>query len=780
MHICFNNPLAMATVEASWLTQGGINVATYHKGCGDESSGKRSFFHATQPSINLAGMCIVVSVTPIQESDALDSGVMTWGTYKDPQQRKRSPTKGHVRVTKPADSFNGGRPDSPAARNVSDKYASNVTMDVALNPWALKNFFNSSDIDTTHMGEKIDPMNFVDMEDLEVPEPPTNMTRRSTTRLRTERTKRTTTEISKRSSNELSRRDIFSDIWNGLRDLGRVGDALIEIAVITAKLVLVPFGVPFDHTYHNDIKIHEYLRSNIGDRPPEIFGIKDGFKLASSDNYYNPNEFHWTVQCAKCGVHVNIDIDGRLAFSIKNGITEGSISFINNDPLTLDAQFGISADASVSGSKGKSKTIKSKKTKDLKSIPFGGLSIPGILNLGPQVTFGVAVGLEAAGKVEILVGGIVSIGAGHAIASLKGKNEVKGFEPKFDPVFRAKGEFSLTGDIGLPVALEVGLTVLDGKFKKTVGLVNTPSVYVKATASLELQAREESMDLQTREESTCKNGVQLKVGAKNRIHVAGFDVFEYEIANIPIFEKDLGCVNADGFNPGAEKPAKGLIKKVTDESGDSGAGKPYIADATRNFKKVEGAQGFKIVMAADSGSIMVTGTNGGLYLVGKDKGYDVSAPWGTLDTEAKPLTLDVFGRVLSYKLLKSYDKSDLLGQHAPMLADLMVSDPKSVPVGYKATAMKELETSQSRKTYGIPLVYDNALKAVTKPIYYPTACKTPLGTIIIATREIITKDGNVQSMWSPQSRFGPKMDRELMDHYGLYRKECKTIQLIAN
>lgn len=225
----------------------------------------------------------------------------------------------------------------------------------------------------------------------------------------------------------------------------KIGDALIEIAIISAKLVLVRFGVPFDHTYHNDIRINRYLHSDVGDRPPEIFGIKDGLTLASSGNYYNPKEDHWTVQCAKCGVHVNIDIDGRLAFSIQNGITEGSISFINNDPLTLDAQFGISADASESASKSKKKTIKPKKTKDLKSLPLGGLAIPGILNLGPQVTFGVAIGLEAAGKVEILVGGSVSIGEGRAIASLKGENEIKGFETRFDPVFSVKGEFSLTG-----------------------------------------------------------------------------------------------------------------------------------------------------------------------------------------------------------------------------------------------------------------------------------------------------------------------------------------------
>jgi hypothetical protein len=145
--------------------------------------------------------------------------------------------------------------------------------------------------------------------------------------------------------------------------------------------------------------------------------------------------------------------------------------------------------------------------------------------------------------------------------------------------------------------------------------------------------------------------------------------------------------SADGFNAGAEKPADGLIKKVTDKSGDSGAGTPYIADATRNFKKIEGTQGFKILMAADGGSIVVSGTNGGLYLVDKDKGYDVSAPWGTLDTKAKPLTLDVFGRVLSYKLLKTLDKRDSLGKDAPMLADLMVSEPQDVPVGYKATSV---------------------------------------------------------------------------------------------
>ena len=81
-------------------------------------------------------------------------------------------------------------------------------------------------------------------------------------------------------------------------------------------------------------------------------------------------------------------------------------------------------------------------------------------------------------------------------------------------------------------------------------------------------------------------------------------------------------------------------------------------------------------MATDAGTIMVSGTNGGLFLVEKDKGYDVSAPWGTLDTKANPLTLDIFGRVLAYKLLKASDKKERLGTNAPIVADLMVLEPQ--------------------------------------------------------------------------------------------------------
>lgn len=61
--------------------------------------------------------------------------------------------------------------------------------------------------------------------------------------------------------------------------------------------------------------------------------------------------------------------------------------------------------------------------------------------------------------------------------------------------------------------------------------------------------------------------------------------------------------------------------------------------------------------------------------------------------------------------------------------------------------------SKSQKIYGIPMAYQTFLSNFVKPMYYPTACKTPFGTILIATCEIITREGKVQSVWASQWRW---------------------------
>ncbi|KAJ5752253.1 hypothetical protein N7520_009170 [Penicillium odoratum] len=232
----------------------------------------------------------------------------------------------------------------------------------------------------------------------------------------------------------------------------------------------------------------------------------------------------------------------------------------------------------------------------------------------------------------------------------------------------------------------------------------------------------------------------------------------------------------DGFKSANKKEDKSLISQVNSKlGGDPNAEKPTLADATREFKKVDGAQGFRILMDAQGDTILVNGRNGALYLVGKDSGYDVSAPWGTLDTNENLLTLDVFGRTLSYKLLPSFEKRAQYSRDRPMLADLVVSDPKCVKFGYRATAIKQLEANEPTKRYGIPLVFEgdpNSKPPVKPPLYYPTACKTAQRLEVIATREIVLEDGKVQSALITGCenliKLAKEMRNELRDHYGVH------------
>jgi hypothetical protein len=73
------------------------------------------------------------------------------------------------------------------------------------------------------------------------------------------------------------------------------------------------------------------------------------------------------------------------------------------------------------------------------------------------------------------------------------------------------------------MAIEVGLGVLNDKFKKTVGLVIKPSVYGAATVSLNLPV-------------VCQ-GVLLSVGVKNRVYVQAIGLWDYDLRTNIIYEK---------------------------------------------------------------------------------------------------------------------------------------------------------------------------------------------------------------------------------------------------
>lgn len=204
---------------------------------------------------------------------------------------------------------------------------------------------------------------------------------------------------------------------------------MIEFAIITAKLVAVPFGVPFSHTYHNDFRFNSYAKGTASNRPPKIFGYGDGFGLASTGSAFS-------FQCAKCGVQGDFTVEGSLAFSLEKGITKGTVSLVNHDPLSIDAIFGITLEGQYD------KPVKDL-SQELLAVPLIPIAIPGIITLGPQISLSAAADLILNGKIELLLGGSLSVAPGTSVLSItdKSENKLVGLESKFTPIFKVWGIF---------------------------------------------------------------------------------------------------------------------------------------------------------------------------------------------------------------------------------------------------------------------------------------------------------------------------------------------------
>ena len=56
----------------------------------------------------------------------------------------------------------------------------------------------------------------------------------------------------------------------------------------------------------------------------------------------------------------------------------------------------------------------------------------------------------------------------------------RGFTPEFNKIFNASGEISVMASLGLPLSVGLGVEAPIIKFKKTVALIDTPSIGASA------------------------------------------------------------------------------------------------------------------------------------------------------------------------------------------------------------------------------------------------------------------------------------------------------------
>lgn len=183
-----------------------------------------------------------------------------------------------------------------------------------------------------------------------------------------------------------------------------------------------------------------------------------------------------SAYCVGCGANGQVTLSGSVSFSIANGFTSGAMSAKGN--LHGVAQVGVTANI-----------VKSFDLKEqvIAQAALSDLVLGGVLTIGPAVKLsaGANLGFEASGS---LLAGVTldwpSISATVDIINA-GNTKIDGFRPDVTPAFQAEGSVTASVTPYVKVALEFTFGLLQGRFSRSVALIDQPSITATANVAVE-------------------------------------------------------------------------------------------------------------------------------------------------------------------------------------------------------------------------------------------------------------------------------------------------------
>ncbi|KAF2149140.1 hypothetical protein K461DRAFT_324547 [Myriangium duriaei CBS 260.36] len=184
------------------------------------------------------------------------------------------------------------------------------------------------------------------------------------------------------------------------------------------------------------------------------------YKLGSPD----ANGFE--IFCVNCGITGSFTMTGTASASLLHGLEDAFLQVTGN----LHAGLYLGLNAHYSGSKSTNVNIL--------TVPIGAVSVPKLLTIGPTLSLGASVNLNLNAQGQVLVGGALDWPAISAKLDFvkTSTSGVSGFKPNFSHTFTANGQATLTAGLGLPISLAVGISILDGHWKYSLALKDTPAL----------------------------------------------------------------------------------------------------------------------------------------------------------------------------------------------------------------------------------------------------------------------------------------------------------------
>lgn len=266
----------------------------------------------------------------------------------------------------------------------------------------------------------------------------------------------------------------------------------------------------------------------------KAYGSQESEESKKLNGYMN-------VFCVSCGVSGSAKIAGRAAWSPIGGFTKGEVE------INTDAQFvfklGIDAQMTY------------QQTFENALLDFGipGLSY-GVVTIGPRITVGTNVALEAKAKGRLLAGAEMGLQNAHVLIDFvhPAQSRKDGWEPYFKPVFEAEGDLMLSAGLGLPIGIKCGLQI--SKWDKSVGIVAEPSIkgVAQVAASVGLTATGQ-FAAGFRDTNGC-TGISTQLSWRNRLYIDILGLSKSVLHDTQDKPLAQGCIKLPGL-PASAAPS---------------------------------------------------------------------------------------------------------------------------------------------------------------------------------------------------------------------------------
>ncbi|TIA78266.1 hypothetical protein D6C76_04152 [Aureobasidium pullulans] len=302
-----------------------------------------------------------------------------------------------------------------------------------------------------------------------------------------------------------------------------------------------------------------------------------------------------TVWCVDCGIHGSIYTTGSATFTI---IGPTRLSLRLRGDLNANVQIGVDGFY-----KFERPILEIPLTPD---IGLPGFSIPGVITIGPYLTVDLVAKIEVEAVGQILAGVNLDWPEMSMFVDflLPGSAKSYGFSPIVTPIFQASGEITATASLGIPIGINLGVSVLDGIWEEKLALVNTPAIQAVAEYSASYD-NEQGVQLGGDEcpgiyfYSNVVNSLELEVP-----FVGAFELGKWEG---PKFIE--GCINDNGVTTvrQQEQPAAG---------GETKAGCKLVDNAFVNADFNNGASYWTPLVGHENAEngVKAEGTNGELSI----------------------------------------------------------------------------------------------------------------------------------------------------------------------